>query len=249
MPHPLQALVYVLLGYLALQILLNVLVRTAAQRSSTRALTALKGSFWAGVVNAIFFIAASVWLHQSGIAPNRGPDENTKWWALAGLPAGIALWFFSAKARGLGIRLFGSSNIISGDDAILHMPPSPAYINWGIANQTFIQPLGRELFLRGAFLPLAVLHLGWGLAIPATLLVELAPRLNVVWLPLTLLHGLSMITLFWLSGGALTGLIASAVSGCMHSFALVYLSARNQRMQNDSELAEVILKQPRRKRK
>lgn len=248
MPHPLQALAYLLLGYFALQIVLNVIVRAAAQRSPQRAQAALAGSFWAGVVNSLYFVAASVWLHQAGIAPNRGPDKSTVWWALAGIPAGVALWYGSAKARGLGIRLFGSSNIVSGEDAILHFPPSPAYVNWGIANLTFIQPIGREVFLRGAFLPVAVGELGWGWGLAATLLAELAPRLNVVWLPLTLLYSAAMCLLFYLSGSALCGLVAACVSGCIHSIVLAYITVRGEDRRSDSEIEESIRRRPRRVR-
>src|SRR5947207_10978236 len=108
MPHPLHALLLALAGYVALQILLNLVIRALVVRSPNRAITALKRSFWANVANALYFIAAAALLHIWKLAPNRPPGSQTLWWALGGIPIGIALWYLSAKARGLGLRLFGS---------------------------------------------------------------------------------------------------------------------------------------------
>src|SRR5258706_9193917 len=108
MPSAPLVLLYVLGGYFALQVALNLAVRALAQRNDNRALMALTGSFWASVINALYFIVAAVLLHVWSVAPNRGLGPRTVWWALGGLPLGVALWYFSAKARGLGIRLFGT---------------------------------------------------------------------------------------------------------------------------------------------
>jgi hypothetical protein len=78
---------------------------------------------------------------------------------------------------------------------------------------------------------------------------ELAPRLNVVWLPLTLLYSLTMCGLFYLSGSALCGLIAAVTSGCIHSIALAYLAVRGASRQTEAELEESIRRRPKRIRK
>jgi hypothetical protein len=243
-----KVLLYVLAGYFVLQIVLNLGVRAAAQRSANRALTALKGSFWASMVNALYFIVAAILLHVYNVAPNRGLGPYTLWWALGGVPLGVGLWYLSAKARGLGIRFFGTSNLVAGEDAILRFPPAPQYLTWGVANQALVQPLGRELFLRGAFLPIAIDHFGWGWAVAATVLVELVPRLNVVWLPWTLLYSLSMCLLFYLSGGALCGLITASVCGLIHSVVIAYIAAREDHQAKEVSLEHSVRSLPRRMR-
>jgi hypothetical protein len=219
--HPLQALLAVLGGYFALQIVQNIIIRALAVRSPQRIRTVIKGSFWASVVNAVYFIVVAILLHIWNLAPNDKPSHMA-FWALMGLPCGAALWWLSAQARALGIRWFGYSNIVAGEDAVLRHPPDPQYIGWGITNQSIIQPLGRELFLRGAFLPMVVASYGWAWGIAATLIVEIAPRLNVVWLPLTLTYSLFMCGLYYSSDSALCGLVAAAVSGMLHSCSLAF---------------------------
>jgi hypothetical protein len=246
MPAAPLVLLYVLLGYFALQVVLNLTVRSLAQRSPQRAVTALTGSFWASVVNALYFIVAAVLLHLWKVAPNRPLPAHVWWWALAALPLGAGLWYLSAKARGLGISLFGKSNLVAGEDAILRFPPDPSYLTWGVANQALLQPLGRELFMRGVFLPVAVQHYGWGWGIAATLLVELVPRLNVVWLPLTLLYCGTMCLLFYVTGGALTGLLAAAVSGLLHSVGLAALARREASRDAVEQLERSVRRTPRR---
>lgn len=246
MPSAPLAVLYVLAGYFALQLALNLSVRSLAQRSANRPLTALKGSFWSSYINALYFIVAAILLHYYNIAPNRGLGPHTLWWALGGVPLGVVLWYLSAKARGLGVQLFGPSNLVSGEDAILRFPPAPQYLIWGVANQALVQPLGRELFMRGAFLPIAIDHFGWGWAVGATLLVELVPRLNVVWLPLTLLYSLSMCLLFYVTGGALCGLITAAVCGLIHSVVVAYIAARESSTEAEARLEHSARRIPRR---
>lgn len=225
-PYPLLPLLYVLAGYLLLQILLNLLIALLLRRVGRRAVHALLATFWSGVINALYFIVAAVLLHVWEAVPNRDPPPGVGWYALAGLPLGAGLWYLTTLARKLGRALFGRGELIAAEDAILRVPPHPRYLAWGVLNLTLIQPAGRELFLRGAFLPAVVLTFGWGGAVAATLVVELLLRLNVVWALQTLTYALVMCGLFYMTGGALTGLVAAAVSGLIHGMMLAHIGFR-----------------------
>jgi hypothetical protein len=140
------------------------------------------------------------------------------------MPLGIVLWYVLVMARRLGIAVFGPSQLIAAEDAILNLIPHPRYLSWGLLNLAVIQPLGRELFMRGVFLPVVALNLGWGWAVGATLVIELWLRMNVVWLFANALYVLFMCGLFYLSGNALCGLVAASVAGLIHGIALAYVA-------------------------
>jgi hypothetical protein len=224
---PLEPLAYTLLGYFVLQILLNFLVAALRRRSQHPQLLLLLGAFWSGFGGALYFVVAAVLLHIFDLAPNtETPPAGMLWWGLAGLPLGILLWYLQAMGRRLGLMIFGLSQLVAAEDAILRIPPHPRYVSWGLINVAAIQPLGRELFMRGVFLPVVALNLGWTWAVGTTVVIELLLRLNVVWVFATLLYVLMMCTLFYLSGNALCGLIAAAVAGLIHGLALMQLGFR-----------------------
>ena len=219
---PLEPLAYTLLGYFVLQILLNFLVAALRRRSKQPQLVLLLGAFWSGFVGALYFVVAAVLLHIFELAPNTDtPPAGMLWWGLAGLPLGVLLWYVQAMARRLGLMIFGLSQLVAAEDAILRIPPRPSYLSWGLINLALIQPLGRELFMRGVFLPVVALNLGWAWAVGTSLVIELLLRLNVVWLFATVVYVLLMCTLFYLSGNALCGLVAAAVAGLIHGLALI----------------------------
>lgn len=232
---PLIPLLAFLGGYFVLQIGLNLIAGLILCRATNRALTALRLTFTSTIINALYFITAAVLLHVYGWAPNNPPKANYGWLALIGLPLGLLLWYAAAWGRKLGLSLFGRSELIPAEDAALHIaarpgsPLNPRFIGWGVVNLVVLQPLGRELFLRGAFLPAVAEQLDWVWAVAATLLVELLLRLNVVWLFQTLAYSLVVCAAFILTGSALSGLIAAAVSGLIHALALVYIAGRNSR--------------------
>jgi Co/Zn/Cd efflux system component len=220
---PLTPLLWVLAAYLALQLLLNLVLNLLLARGARTPQRALQGTFWAAVINALFFIAAAALLHYFGCVPERPPHHNYGLLALLGLPLGPLLWYVTTWGRKLGLGLFGRGELIAAEDAVLRVPPAPRYLGWGVANLALLQPLGRELFLRGAFLASVQPALGWGAAIAATLIVELLLRLNIVWLFQTLIYALSMCALFWLTHSALTGLVAAGVSGLIQAAVLIKL--------------------------
>ena len=173
-------------------------------------------------------------LHIYRWVPNSPPKHNYGWLALAGIPGGLVVWYFITLGRKLGIELFGRSELIPAEDAALHVaaqpgtPLSPRYVGWGVVNLAILQPLGRELFMRGALLPAVALEFGWLWAVAAAVLIELLLKLNVVWVFQTLAYSLLMCAMFYLTGSALTGLVAAAVSGLIHGLALIYISGRRR---------------------
>jgi hypothetical protein len=218
-------------GYLALQLLLNLILAWYLARRGRTASHMLAGTFWAGVINAVYFTTTAVLLHVWSLAPNYPPHHNYPLLALLGLPLGPLLWFIGTGGRKLGLALFGKGELIASEDAILRVPPAPRFIGWGIVNLAALQPLGRELFLRGAFFPSVIEHFGWAWAIAATLVIELLLRLNVVWLFQTLAYALFMSALYLLTHSALTGLVAAAVAGLVQASVLLRLGAARLRMQ------------------
>ena len=236
-PVPLAPYIYILGVYLALQVVLNLFLRyVIRQHDENRAVAMLLGTFWAGVVNAVFFIIAAVMLHVIGAAPNVASIPGNVWLlALSGIPAGVALWYISVQARKLGIALFGGGELIAGEDAILRIPPHPRYITAGMLNLGVLQPLGREFFMRGALLPAVAAVVaqnsteiaGWLWAILVVLVLELLLRMNVVWMFQTLAYALIMCGLFILTGCALTGLVAAMVNGMLHGMALAYMGQQD----------------------
>lgn len=221
-------------GYVVLQLMLNIAAGFVIQRSRIRAITAVKAAFLSTIVNALYFLAAAVLLHAFRWVPNTPPKTNYGWLALAGLPYGLAVWYITTLGRKLGIELFGRADLIPAEDAALHVaarpgtPLSERYLGWGVVNLTTLQPLGRELFLRGALLPAVALQFGWLWAIAAALLIELLLRLNVVWLFQTLAYSLLMCGMFILTGSALTGLVAAGLSGLIHGLALIHIAGRRR---------------------
>ncbi len=151
---PLAGIGWSLTGYLVLQLALNLInvryVRSAEPRR--RPLALIICAFWSGVANALFFIAAAVVLRILGLVDNSAPAPGLAGRALLGLLIGPLLWYWLVLARGLGRRLFGVGELISADEAILRAPPSLNYVSWGVINLALVQPLGRELFVRGVFL-------------------------------------------------------------------------------------------------
>ncbi len=218
-------LAWTLLGYLALQVLLNVINGIRIRRAVHKMLAALTGSFWGGVIGALYLVVLSALLHIWRLAPNTPqPPANMLWQGLCGLPLGAALWYLVVMARKLGIAVFGPSQLLAAEDVILRTLPAPRYLGWGVINLAVIQPLGRELFMRGVLLPLVAMSWGWGPAVVATLVIEFLLRLNVVWVFATGLYALAMCGLFYLTGNALCGLVAASVAGLIHGVALAYTS-------------------------
>ena len=237
---PLSPLVYTLAGYLVLQIVLN-LINAAYVKRLQSPVAFIKASFWSSVVNSVYFLAVAVVLHVLDLAPNTaGPPPNMLWWALAGLPLGVLLWWLIALGRRAGMLLFGASTLVASEDAVLRFPPGPQYLTWGMANLSLIAPLGRELFMRGVFLPVVVFNLGWGWGIGATLVIEFLLRLNVVWAPATAVYGLFMCGLFYLSGNALCGLVAASVAGFIHGLAWLKIMVNKEKERLESKQVELL---------
>jgi hypothetical protein len=228
---PLTPMLIALGAYLALQLLQNLILMLYLSRAKRTAKHMLAGTFWAGVVNALYFITAAVVLHITGYAPNYPPHDN--YWLLAGLGLvlGPLLWYVCTLGRKLGLALFGKSELIAAEDAVLRAPPEVRYIGWGIINLWLLQPLGRELFLRGAFFPAVLTAFGWPWAIAATLVVELLLRLNIVWLFQTLIYALFMCALYLLTHCALSGFVAASVAGLIQAVVLLRLGAAHVRTQ------------------
>ena len=229
---PLAPYLYALGGYLALQILLNALLRQSIARRKDRAVAMLTGTFWAGLANGLYFVAAAIVLNILGAAPTATEIPANFWWlVLAGLPAGAGLWYLSVQARKLGLALFGDGELIASEDAILRLPPHPRYITLGLVNQVLIQPLGREAFFRAALFPTVAAMAarnstpvaGWLWAILIIIVLELMLRLNIVWVFQTLVYSITLCLLYLMTGSALTGLVAAMTAGALHGVALVYI--------------------------
>lgn len=227
---PLIPLVYAVAGYFLFQALLSITIRLLLRRKLVSKIFMLTGSFWAGVAGALYLVVVSAVLHIRGLAPNAVEQPvHQLWWGLAGLPLGVVLWYLQVTARRLGIAVFGPSQLIAAEDAILTLLPHPRYLGWGLVNLAAIQPLGRELFMRAVFLPAAALNFGWGWAVGAVLVIELWMRMNVVWLFANTVYVLAMCGLFYLSGSALCGLVAASAAGLLHGIALSYMAAKAAR--------------------
>lgn len=236
-------IVYGLAVYLGLQVILN-LINAWYVRRIQKPIALVKASFWSSVINALYFIVLSAVLHIQGLAPNSEQQpQNMLWWGLAGIPAGIVIWYLQAQARRVGMRLFGSSALVAAEDAVLRYVPHPRYLSWGLVNVGLLQPMGRELFMRGVFLPIVVFNLGWGWGIGATLIIEFLLRLNVVWAPATAVYSLAMCGLFALTGNALCGLVAAAVAGFIHGTALLQVSLRRSARERAGQVEQAALAQ------
>jgi len=236
---PLMPLAYALLGYLVLQILLNIIGSYLLRRAENPPVAVVKHAFWGNVTGAIYLIIVAALLHIWQQAPNaERPPTSILAWGLGGLPAGIVLWYILAKARSLGIRVFGPSQLIAAEDAILQVLPDARYFGWGIINLAVIQPLGRELFMRGVLLPVVAFNMGWGWAVGITLVIELLLRMNVVWVFVNTAYALIMCGLFYLSGNALCGLVAASIAGLIHAIALSYMTLKAAQQRIEAELAE-----------
>jgi hypothetical protein len=217
----LSAIAWALVGYVALQIGLNMLSVYRVSRAQHRALLTLVNAFQANVLNALYFLGIAVAFHLLGIANEATPPARMGLHALLGLPVGIALWFALTLARKLGQKLFGRGDLALAEEAIIRHAPTPRLQGWGVMNLVVIQPLGRELFLRGLLLPAVVEHKGWAWGIAATLIVELLLRLNIVWLLQTLLYAGVMLGLYYLTGNALCGLTAAMTAGAIQAAVLL----------------------------
>lgn len=228
---PLTPLLIVLGAYLALQIALNTILALVLARRGRSAVQILSGTFWASVINAVFYITAAVLMHLWRFTPRYPPHTNYGLLALLGIPLGPVLWWAVTLGRKLGLALFGRGDLIASEDAILRVPPAPRYIGWGIMNLFALQPLARELFLRGVFLPSVFEHFGWLWAVAATLVIELLLRLNIVWLFQTLIYALILCGLFIATHSALTGLVAASIAGLIQAAVLLRLGAARLRMQ------------------
>lgn len=232
-------LAYALLGYLVLQVLLNILGNYIVRRAANKAISVVKTAFWGNVLGAVYLISIAALLHILQLAPNtERPPASWLAWGLGGLPAGIVLWYILAKARWLGIRVFGPSQLIAAEDAILQVLPDARYFGWGIINLAVLQPLGRELFMRGVLLPVVAFNMGWGWAVGITLVIELLFRMNVVWVFVNTAYALSVCGLFYLSGNALCGLVAASIAGLIHAIALAYITLKAAQQRIEAELAE-----------
>lgn len=224
---PIGPTAYALAGYLALQLLLNVIIRLSLRRKGALAVQALTATFWSSIINALYFLVAAVMLHIYGYAPNRSePNHNYLLLALVGIPLGPVLWYLTTLGRKAGLSLFGRGGLIAAEDAILSVPPEPRYIGWGVINLAVIQPTGRELFMRGALLPTVLQTTGWPLAIAASLVVELLLKLNVAWALQTISYTLAMCLLYYATGTALSGLVAASISGAIQSAVLIRIGLR-----------------------
>jgi uncharacterized membrane protein len=242
--YPLAPYIYALAGYLVLQVALNIILRIHIKRSANRARAMLVSTFWAGALNAVYFIAAAVWLHAIDAAPNASVIPANLWaYALIGIPTGALVWYISVMARKLGLAIFGGGELIASEDAILRVPPSPRYIAFGMVNIALLQPISRELFLRGAFFPAVSMTIaqdtsplaGWLWGIACTMVIELLLRLNIVWIFQTLAYALVMCVTYLMTGNALAGTVAAVVAGLLHGVALAYIGQKEARRRFEEE--------------
>jgi len=222
-PAGITGLLYALSGYLLLQVALNlVLVRMVRARGGDPRL-ALTATFWSGAVNAVYLGTCGVLLDLAV-----EPAPRTAWpiyYAVpAGLAVGVVLWYFAVLARKLGLELFGKGRLIAAEDAILAVPPRPAYVWFGLGNLALLQPFGRELFFRGAMLPLVAAGYGWPLAFGAVLLVELLLKLNVVWVFAVTVQSLVLGGLYYMTGSVSACILAAGIAGLIHGLALSRVS-------------------------
>lgn len=239
--NPLAGIGWALVLYLLLQLLLNLInVRVVLRHPKpARPLALVRCAFWSGVTNALFFLAAAVGLRLLGLIPSFAPEPGLWMRALLGLLLGPLLWYWLVMARGLGRRMFGSGELISADEAILRAPPSLSYVTWGVINLALIQPLGRELFVRGVFLSTVQRTLdaqgygahGWPLSIALMLVVDVLLRINIVWLFATIAYGLAMAALFYLTHDATCGITCSMCAGLIQGLVLLRVTMQKYREQ------------------
>lgn len=230
-------IIYVLVAYLVLQLIMKAGIAVFLRRvpASRRAISMVVMSFWGSFINGNYFIGVAIILHLLDLAPNvREHPPHLLLWGLAGIPLGFVLWFLLALGRRLGITIFGHGQFIAAEDAILRVVPQARYIFWGVINLALVQPMGRELFMRGVLLPVVVVEAGWSWAVLATVGVELLLRLNIVWVFATLIYAFMMVGLYALSGNALCGLVAAIIAGLMHSIGLISLAANRARQAADA---------------
>ena len=227
----LEPLLIVLAGYLALQLLLNLVIGIYLRSGGRLPVKALKGTFWAGLANAVYFTVCAALLQIMQLTHKVEPRLGYGLLALIGLPLGPLLWYLVTMGRKLGQAWFGKSELVPAEDAILRVPPDSRYIGWGVMNLAVAQPVGRELFLRAAFLPTVAAVFGWPAAVGATALFELATKLNVVWVFQTLAYSLALSLLFIATGSALSGLVAAAVAGLIQATVLFKISGGSLRME------------------
>lgn len=219
-PAGMPGLLYALSGYLLLQVMLNLIILRMLRRSGRDPRKALTATFWSGVINACYLGACGWALWRSGVDSVARPE-----WPLAqciglGVAAGIGLWWVCAWARKLGLGLFGKARLIAAEDAILRVPPARWYVGTGILNLSLVQPFGRELFFRGAMLPLLAAGFGWPIALAAVLLVELLLKLNVVWVFAVIANTLILSGLYYITGSVITCISAAVIAGFIHALAL-----------------------------
>jgi hypothetical protein len=219
----LTALAWSLVGYIALQVALNFIsmLRIIRAEQQRRPLMLLLNAFQANVLNALYFLAVAVGLRVAGVVETREPPSYLWAHALGGVPVGIALWYALTWARKLGRAVFGRGDLALAEEAVVRHAPSPRLQSWGLMNLIVIQPLARELFMRGLLLAVVVRHLGWGWGVASTLIVELLLRLNIVWVYQTLLYALAMCGVFWWSGSAMLGLTAAMTAGAIQAAVLL----------------------------
>ncbi len=219
-PAGMTGLLYALSGYLLLQVVLNLIIMRLLRRPGRDPRRALSATFWSGVINACYFGGCGWLLLRSGTVP-----AAPKVWPLAqaiglGVFCGLALWYIAVLARKLGLELFGRGRLIAAEDAILAVPPSRWYVAAGIGNLALVQPFGRELFFRGAMLPLLASGFGWPMALTAVLVVELLLKLNVVWVFAVIANSLILGGLYFITGNVAACIGGAAIAGLIHALAL-----------------------------
>jgi hypothetical protein len=213
----LTAVAWALVGYVGLQVALNLLSMYRVPRAANQSSAVLINAFQANVLNALYFLGLAVALRLAGLIETREPPPNLWLHALLGVPLGIPLWYVLTYARKVGQALLGRGDLALAEEAIIRHAPTPRLRSWGLMNLIVIQPFGHELFMRGLLLPVVVRHLGWGWGIGATLIVELLLRLNIVWVFQTAAYALAMVGLFYLSGSAMLGLTAAMMAGTLQA--------------------------------
>lgn len=212
-------LTYALSGYLLLQVALNLLLARLLTRLGRNPRHALTATFWSGVVNAVYLGGCGVALY--GLAEPTPHIRIPLYFTIpGGLLLGVALWYITVLARKLGLELFGRGRLIAAEDAILALPPRPAYVWFGLANLALLQPVGRELFFRAAMLPLLAAGYGWPIAVVAVLVVELLLKLNVVWVFAVCAHSLLLSGLYYATGSVAACIATAATAGLIHGLAL-----------------------------
>src|SRR5205085_7487195 len=130
----------------------------------------------------LYFLGCAIGLRLGHLIQPDPRPPHLALFALLGIPAGAGLWFAITFARKVGLAFFGRGDLALAEEAIIRAAPSERFLSWGCANLIVVQPLGRELFMRGLLLPVVARDLGLVWAILATVLVELLLRLNIAWI-------------------------------------------------------------------